>query len=217
MDYIKFTPEMSNNWSRAFSETIKQKPWAIERIKNSMTASQLESKLYLGTELKKIGSGWSNVAVIGGWYCHFLSTVLIDNLDCKFVCNYEIDKDAQLISYKFNRRYKEERKYKSHKKNLFMDNSLAQEQMVEKRGLVDLVINTSCEHMFDMKAMKNKHFDTTRPLFVLQSTNDDQYDDHINCVSSADELAEQGGLVHIDYSGSKQLSNGMTRFMVIGR
>ena len=98
-----------------------------------------------------------------------------------------------------------------------MDNSLAQEQMVEKRGLVDLVINTSCEHMFDMKAMKNKHFDTTRPLFVLQSTNDDQYDDHINCVSSADELAEQGGLVHIDYSGSKQLSNGMTRFMVIGR
>tara|TARA_B100000085_G_scaffold240255_1_gene230564 strand:- start:88 stop:735 length:648 start_codon:yes stop_codon:yes gene_type:complete len=215
MDYIKFTPAMSNNWSRAQVEIVKQRPWAIDRIKNSMTASQLESKLYLGTELKKIGSGWSNVAVIGGWYCHFLSTVLIDNLDCKFVCNYEIDKDAQLISYKFNRRYKEEKKYKSHKKNLFMDNSLAQEQ--EKRGLVDLVINTSCEHMFDMKAMKNKHFDTTSPLFVLQSTNDDQYDDHINCVSSADELAEQGGLVHIDYSGSKQLSNGMTRFMVIGR
>lgn len=205
---------MSNNWSRAFSETMKQKPWARERIKNSMTASQLESKLYLGTELEKIGKSWSNVAVIGGWYCHFLSAVLIDHLDCKFVCNYEIDKDAQLISYKFNRRYKEE-KYKSHKKNLFINNKLGSEQ--EERGPVDLVINTSCEHMFNMSALKEKVFYSSKPLYVLQSTDDDQYDDHINCVSSADELAEQGGLVHIDYMGSKTLDNGMTRFMVIGR
>ena len=206
---------MSNNWSRAFAETVNQKPWAIERIKNSMTASQLESKLYLGTELKKVGIGFNNIAIIGGWYCHYLCSILFESLECKFVTNYEIDKDAQLISYKFNRRYKEAKKYKAHKRNLFMDNKLGSEQ--EERGSVDLVINTSCEHMFDMKAMKNKHFNKASPLFVLQSTNDDQYDDHINCVSSADELAEQGGLVHIDYMGSKVLDNGMTRFMVIGR
>tara|TARA_B100000085_G_C18393801_1_gene451563 strand:- start:93 stop:740 length:648 start_codon:yes stop_codon:yes gene_type:complete len=215
MDYIKFTPEMSNNWSRAFSETMKQKPWARERIKNSMTASQLESKLYLGTELEKIGKGWNNVAVIGGWYCHFLSAVLIDHLNCKFVCNYEIDKDAQLISFKFNNRYKQEGKYHSHKRNLFLKNLRA-----DVEDPVDLVVNTSCEHMYYMSALREKHFENLLapfPLFVLQSTDDNQYDDHINCVSGPEELAEQAGLVHIEYMGTKKLSNGMNRFMVIGR
>ena len=73
--------------------------------------------------------------------------------------------------------------------------------------------------MFNMSAFKEKHFKSVRniPLFVLQSTDDDQYDDHINCVSSAEELAEQAGLIDVKYMGSKTLSNGMTRFMVIGR
>lgn len=214
MDYIKFTPEMSNNWSRAFTVTMMEKPWSRERIKNSMTSSQLESKLYLGTELEKIGTGFNNVAVIGGWYCHFLSAVLIDNLNCKFVCNYEIDKDAQMISYKFNRRYKEADRYKAHQRNLFLQNLRTDEL---ERGPIDLVVNTSCEHMFNMSAIKEKHFYSYNPLFVLQSTDNDEYDDHINCVSSAEELAEQAGLIHIEYMGSKVLSNGMTRFMVIGR
>ena len=218
MDYIKYTAETANNWSRAQAEVAKQKPWAVDRIKNSMTSSQVESKLYLKTELQKIGSGFNNVAVIGGWYCHFLCSVLFDDLNCGFVGNYEIDRDAQLISYKFNRRYKEAGKYKAYQKNLFLKNDLDGTQT--DRGHIDLVINTSCEHMFNMSTLKEKHFKSMglySTLFVLQSTDDDQYDDHINCVSSADELAEQGGLVHIDYSGSRQLSNGMTRFMVIGR
>lgn len=217
MDYIKYTAGAANNWSRAQAEVAKQKPWAIERIKNSMTSSQVESKLYLKAELQKIGDSFSNVAVIGGWYCHYLCSVLFDDLNCAFVANYEIDKDAQLISYKFNRRYKDAGQYKAYQKNLFIKNHLGKEQI--DKGHVDLVINTSCEHMFNMSAMKQRVFNSpiSSPLFVLQSTDNDEYDDHINCVSSADELAEQGGLVHIDYSGSKQLSNGMTRFMVIGR
>ena len=54
-------------------------------------------------------------------------------------------------------------------------------------------------------------------VHVLQSTNDDQYDDHINCVSSPEELAEQAEFVDVMYSGTKTLDNGMERFMVIGR
>lgn len=219
MDYIKFTPETSNNWSRAFAETVKQKPWAVERIKNSMTASQVESKLYLGSELEKVGKGWNNVAVIGGWYCHFLTAILIDHLDCKFVSNYEIDQDAKDISYKFNYRYKRDGRYKAYTRNLFLEN-LGTNYKKDEKGPVDLVINTSCEHMFNMSAIKEKYFQSVLsvpPLFVLQSTDDNQYDDHINCVSGPEELAEQAGLIHIEYMGSKKLSNGMNRFMVIGK
>ena len=73
--------------------------------------------------------------------------------------------------------------------------------------------------MFNMRTLKEKVFSSplSKPLYVLQSTDDDQYDDHINCVSGPEELAEQGGLVHIDYMGSIKLDNGMNRFMVIGR
>ena len=54
-------------------------------------------------------------------------------------------------------------------------------------------------------------------LYVLQSSDDTQYDDHINCVNDADELAEQANLIDVMYAGKKLLPNGMIRFMVIGK
>lgn len=216
MDYIKYTPEISNNWSRAYYDALRDQPYVGKRLADSMTVSQIQSKLWVHNELSKIGEGWKNVAVIGGWYCHVLSVILFDELNCKFVCNYDIDRDSQLISYKFNRRYKTAAKYMASRKNLFLMH-LEERQIC--KGPIDLVINTSCEHMFKMCSLKQKHFERSlkQPLFVLQSTDDDKYDDHINCVSGPEELAEQAGLVHIDYMGSKELDNGMKRFMVIGR
>jgi hypothetical protein len=58
---------------------------------------------------------------------------------------------------------------------------------------------------------------TLNCLYVLQSTNDNSYDDHINCVSNDNELTEQADIKEIYFSGSKVLDNGMTRFMVIGK
>ena len=89
----------------------------------------------------------------------------------------------------------------------------------------DLIINTSCEHMFPMKKWKRiNHYslDNLRgfkhnPYYILQSTSDDKWEDHINCVESADQLAEQAELTDILFSGSKILDNGLERFMVIGR
>lgn len=212
MDYIKYTPEISNNWSRAFSYAIKEKPWTVERIKNSMTASQLESKLYLATELQKIQTGFKNVVVIGGWYCHYLATLLIDELDTEVIYNYDIDEDSREIGYKFNMRYKKSYKFVTRGQNLYMNN-LDKKQASTP---IDLVINPSCEHMFPMKALRDKHFNNGE-LFVLQSTDCEDFDDHINTVSGPDELADQAGLVDIYYSGVKVLDNGMNRFMVIGR
>ena len=55
------------------------------------------------------------------------------------------------------------------------------------------------------------------PLLVLQSSNDDQYEDHINCVQSEEELIDQARIKHVIYSGARTLPNKSTRFMVIGR
>ena len=156
MDYIKFTPDAVSDFARASHLTQKQRPWAFSRIVHSMTKSQVQSKLWLGEELIKIQFGFNNVAVIGGWFCHILGLILFDELKCNFVCNYDTDKDSQLISYKFNTRYKDAGSYSASTKNLFYINNLDPRQT--ELGKIDLVVNCSCEHMFYMHKLKEKHF-----------------------------------------------------------
>lgn len=219
MNYIKYTAATSNNWMRAITFVQKEKPWLNRRIIDSLTESQVESKMWLGTELQKIKSEFNNVAVLGGWYCNILSNIMFEHLTTKFLCNYDIDKDSKIISYKFNRRYKEEGRFIVSNRNLFTSN-LLKSQTSENLPPIDLLINPSCEHMYYMRYIIKKHFteeERPRPLIALQSTNDSQYDDHINCVSCPEELAAQANIIDTYFAGSKTLSNGMKRFMVIGK
>jgi hypothetical protein len=209
VDFIKLTPEMCSNWSRAFMQVQKQYPWMLKRLVDATTISQTESKLWLISELQQFKEEINNVALLGGWFAHIISPLLIDELNVLSIINYEIDHDAAMLSYKFNRRFKHEI-YNIRQRNI-MTNPLS------KDHLPDTIINTSCEHMFPMKKFKELNTDLNDPLYVLQSTNDDSYEDHINCVSSPEELAEQADIPEIYYKGSKVLDNGMTRFMIIGR
>ena len=118
--------------------------------------------------------------------------------------------DAKQISYKFNRRYKHQNKYVAITSNIF-EKSWSK----FRDSNYDLIINTSCEHMYPMKKIKELNPDL-KAWFVLQSTNENKFEDHINCVNSTKELAEQGGLKQVLYEGQLTLDNGMTRFMVIG-
>ena len=206
VEYIKYTPELSNNWSRAWSETQKQRPWQSRRLLDSSTTSQLQGKLWLVNELQKLDLKFSKVCLVGGWFAQFITPLMIDNFNVEFIHNWEIDEDAQKISYKFNRRYKEDNRYRAIRKNLLI-HPLKEEY--------DLVINTSCEHMYPMKKFRELNPEL-KSWFVLQSTNETKFDDHINCVNSTKELAEQGELKQILYEGQLTLDNGMTRFMVIG-
>tara|TARA_Y100000590_G_scaffold91669_2_gene103584 strand:+ start:52 stop:678 length:627 start_codon:yes stop_codon:yes gene_type:complete len=206
VEYIKYTPELSNNWSRAWTETQKQRPWQFKRLTSSSTTSQLQGKLWLINELQKLDLKFTKVCLVGGWFAQLITPLLFDNFKVDIIHNYDIDEDAQLISYKFNRRYKEVGKYKAIRTNTLI-HPLKEEY--------DLVINTSCEHMYPMKKFRELNPEL-KSWFVLQSTNETKFDDHINCVNSTKELAEQGELKQILYEGQLTLDNGMTRFMVIG-
>jgi hypothetical protein len=219
VEYLKFTPEMSNNWFRTWNETQKQRPWAYKRLLDASTQSQMESKLWLATELINVNVKPKNVALLGGWFAHIITALLIDELNVNNVINFEIDSDAHFISFKFNKRYQNKNMYRSIRRNI-MINSLKgkhYDMFNKNEESWDLIINTSCEHMFPMWKFRELNPQLKSSWYVLQSTNDDQYDDHINCVKSPEELADQAQLVDILYSGSKTLSNGMKRFMVIGR
>ncbi len=225
VDYIKYTPEMANNWSRAYIETHRERPWAFQRLVDASTTSQLESKFWLTEELSNIDESPKSAVLLGGWFAHVITSLLLDYTSVEKVTNFEIDEDAHFISYKFNRRYKKKEEYgdaqyRSIRRNVLFESLKGVETFTgdgKDPDQFDLVINTSCEHMFPMWKFRELNPQLLGKLFVLQSTNAREFEDHINCVDSEDELVDQSMLGDILYKGSKVLDNGITRFMVIGK
>ena len=211
MEYLKFTPELAHDWKNALSSS---EPYLLKRALDSMNQSQLESKLWIIQELIKLEIKPKVVALLAGWHSQYIIPLLIE-YGVEFIYNFEIDRDAKDISYKFNKRYKDQEKYECHITDIMFKEIWRKE---EKCGAFDVLINTSCEHMFPMRRFRelNKKL-SGNPIYVLQSTNEDKYEDHINCVSGPEELADQAEFVDIMYSGTKILDNGMERFMVIGK
>ena len=209
INYIKYTPKLCYDWKQTLTDVERYYPHHLKRTLDASTPSQLESKLWVVDELFKLPDSIERlkVALLGGWFANFITPLLIDNLNASTVFNYEIDNDAKEISYKYNKRYKDSNKYQCSIKDVMM-------KTLEDD--FDIIINCSCEHMYPMTKFYEWNPELQDPLYVLQSTDDDQYDDHINCVGSPKELADQAKIAEILYSGTKVLPNGMNRFMVIG-
>ena len=220
--------EYSRSWKQSFVGVDKEYPHCLRSLASATSVAQLESKLWIIDELKQLNISPNIVGLLGGWYSNFLTPLLLSNLGVSFVWNFEFDQDVKAISYKFNRKYKEEGKYECHSTDVMFEKIAKKE---ERFGAFDLIINTSCEHMFPMHRFRKINTSDSSdghrygsdavfggdPIYVLQSTDEDKYDDHINCVSSPEELAKQANITEILYSGIKVLDSGMKRFMVIGK
>ena len=203
---------MARDWKNA---TNYAKGYLHKRVLDSMNESQLISKMWLVQELLNLNIKPINISLLAGWFAQYTVPLLIDNFKTiEWIENFETDRGIKNVAYKFNKRYKDDKKYKVSIKNVMFDNlvSLSSPNF-------DTVINCSCEHMYPMS--KFRELSNTgvnnNTLYVLQSSDDTQYDDHINCVNDADELAEQANLIDVMYAGKKLLPNGMIRFMVIGK
>tara|TARA_B100000073_G_scaffold126260_1_gene103300 strand:+ start:627 stop:1265 length:639 start_codon:yes stop_codon:yes gene_type:complete len=212
MDYLKFTPELAHDWKNAISAT-ESEPYLLKRVTDSMNRSQLESKLWVVRELSELMLFPKSVVILGGWYANFMAPLLFQH-GVSYITNFDLDPDVKRISYKFNKSHKDDETYKCYLTNVMFEPVFN----IKYKSKPDMIINTSCEHMFPMTRFKklNRGF-SNDVIYVLQSTNEDKYEDHINCVNGPEELAEQAEFVDIMYSGTKKLDNGMDRFMVIGR
>ena len=210
MEYLKFTPELANDWKNALNSTETSMPYVFKRVMDSLNSSQLQSKLWVIEELNRIEIKATNVCLIAGWYAQYVVPLLLDIFpSIQLIENFEIDKDIREMTYRFNKRFKDEDKYRVTIKNI-MFKELGREHDF------DLVINCACEHMFPMWKFREIN-EEQDPVYVLQSSDDDTHEDHINCIQSADELIEQARILDVIYSGSIKLHNGTTRFMVIGQ
>ena len=224
--HLKFTPELANDWKGAISAsselTVGNYRYLTKRVLDSMNSSQLESKLWLVETLKTFDVQPKRVALLAGWFAQYIVPLMFDAFPkCEWIENFEIDHDVSPISYKFNKRFKDENRYKMNMRNVMIKPLKFRQNPnipIPKEDVYDVIINCACEHMYPMwKFRELNNAVQKNPLLVLQSSDDDQHEDHINCVESEDELIDQARIKHVIYSGSKILSNKSTRFMVIGR
>jgi len=214
MEYLKYTPEMARDWKNAINSTDG---YMEKRVWDSLNESQLVSKMWLVEEMLNLKMKPVNVSLLAGWFAQYIVPLLFDNfksIEC--IENFEMDRNIKSLAYKFNTRYKNDERYRIRYRNIMFEKCL----MIDKIEKHDVVINCSCEHMYPMsrfRELEHAGVDNNEAVYILQSSNDTQYDDHINCVNSPDELAEQARILEIMYKGEKLLPNGMIRFMVIGR
>ena len=210
---LLLTPEICDNWKNTFLAAQRDSNLIhlYKRVMDAITASQLQSKLWVVNELKEIvGENIlrpRSIALLGGWYAQFTVELLMAHLKPDLIQNFEFDEDAKNISYRFNKRYRDLEQYRCYVKDIMWEPIDGVQYQ--------LIINTSCEHMFTMTRFYSLNKFKIPPVYVLQSTDDSEWDDHINCVSSAEELIEQSKITEVLYSGEQKLDNGMKRFMVI--
>lgn len=166
----------------------------------SFRPGQIKSKSWLVDEVCNFNMEWNNVLVLGSWNSILLwelfneqaKVTWFDFVDTDPTCHYHRDL------------YFEQNELKKNYSNIIMD---ATEFSDHKS--YDLIINTSCEHMKDIPAVNG-------PLYALQSNNQFDLEEHINCVKSPEQLATQNRITDVRYKGELDLNN-KKRFMVIGQ
>lgn len=175
------------------------------RTLESFWKGQVHSKVWLIEKLKEHANTETNEIVIHGGWNGVLSSLLFNSeIDVEKITSIDIDPECQEIAYTINKRQEIHGKF-----------TALTEDMCKHKYQADIVINTSCEHITDRQI--NQWFDNIpdNALIVMQSNNYFDLDEHINCVNSANELAEK-----VNFSSYNTYEKEMpkyTRYMIIGR
>lgn len=178
-------------------KAIKKFPHRAVDIAQSYDKKQIACKQWLYDELKKIDLLTPDIIYIaGGWFGNLIIPKLLDLFPrTPRIKLHDIDEEVVKIC-----------------RNIYFKDServCADVQDSTEFIYDSFVINTSCEHMKPLKLRKGSYV-------VLQSNNYRSVSDHINCVDSPEELAEQYNIIEEFYSGSMEFEK-YTRYMVIGR
>lgn len=198
-------------------------------LQDAFSRGQVQSKIWLATELSKVKKEFEMIYLLGGWYGQLLNYISIAGISYNKARSIDIDSTACEISDKvFNLEHINEYKVKSVELDLddlewFKDGAkypvknFTHGKIFHEVTMPDLVINTSSEHMTDDWFFKIKFKEySPEPLVVVQSNNLFDIPEHINCVHSIDHMKRKFPMQEIFYEGEIQLT-GYKRFMLIGR
>ena len=172
---------------------------------NAFNHKQIGSKMWARDSLHEaLGGKLGKIVLLGGWY-GILAAILFDDrrFDIGEITSYDIDRDVGAVAETMNRAWSDR-----------FSAVTADMYALDYAALgADLVINTSCEHIADLRGWLALLPKGSRVM--LQSNDYFSEPTHINCVPSLEAFVAQAGLSTLDFSGSLKMKK-YTRFMLIG-
>ncbi len=175
-------------------------------VGNAFNHKQLACKMWARDRLfDTVGGEIGDIWVVGGWY-GVLAAMLFEDRRFAIGRIESIDIDPQVGPIAETLNHGETGRFSAVTADMYA---------LDYRGrMPDLVINTSCEHIPDLRAWLSLLPAGSRVL--LQSNDYFKEPTHISSVPSLDAFVAQAGLSVVDFAGALPLPK-YTRFMLIGR
>lgn len=175
-------------------------------VGNAFNHKQVACKMWARDRLfDSYGGRFGGIWVLGGWY-GVLAAMLFEDKRFEIGAIDSIDIDAQVaaVANTLNRSAAER----------FRVVTADMYGLDYRRGTPDLVVNTSCEHIADVRGWLDLLPAGTRVL--LQSNDYFAEPTHVNCVGSLEEFEKMAALKDVRFAGALPQKK-YTRFMLIGQ
>jgi hypothetical protein len=177
------------------------------RLDEAFNHKQIASKMWARDRLfSALGGQFERIWIVGGWY-GILAAILFD--DRRFsvgeISSYDIDPSVEAVATALNAKAAAQGRFKAITADMYT---------LDYRSRPDLIVNTSCEHVGDVRGWLDRLPAGTAVL--LQSNDYFAEPEHVNCMTSLSAFEAAARLKNVLYAGELTLKK-YTRFMLIGR
>lgn len=196
----------------------------IKYDKDCFSRGQIQSKLWLIYELKKLNLDLGTVFLCAGWYGTLATMIFENNFKVDKIRSFDIDESTVDISEIFNKPwFTDQWKFKSLIEDIYNVNyemhtwqfwSNANNRMSYPiTDVPNTIINTSCEHLHNFYSWYNKI--PNNKLVILQANDYHEVEEHVNTYNSLEEFSTSAPMTTVLYEGELFLPK-YKRFMKIG-
>jgi hypothetical protein len=193
-------------------------------VEDSFSRGQLQSKLWLVNELKKLNLDLGTVFLCAGWYAILATMIFESKLKLDKIRSFDIDPSCLDIAEVFNKPwFTREWRFKAitqdittidYNEHTWQSWSTANNRMSYPiTDIPNTIINTSCEHIDPFDGWYNKI--PKGKLLVLQANNFVEVDEHVNTYNTLAEFSANVPMTQTLYKGELKLTK-YTRYMKIG-
>ena len=197
---MQIDTEHLHHWMQA----IRQSPDPM-RTMDAFWSGQLKSKEWLINALSmqfSVKDDPISIEIHGGWVGVLASMLFQSSMPIKRICSLDIDPACESIATMMNKGEEIQGRFQ-----------VITGDMCNLVSFVDVVINTSCEHITQEQYATWLGNRTKNQLLVLQSNNY-KIDEHVRTADSLEEFVEQSH-VNVLWAGELELPL-YNRFMIIG-
>lgn len=187
MDAIRNSKDRYRTLESFWKGQVNSKIWLIENLQSALAMNLIQYR----------------IVIHGGWNGVLSSLLFNSNIPINHITSVDIDPACEETACTINKRQEIQGKF-----------TAITGDMCSYKYVADIVINTSCEHVTDVQLQEWFANIPDNALVVMQSNNYFELDEHVNCVNSAEDLANKVKLSN--YSTFELALPKYTRYMVIG-